>query len=203
MILIFKQVTYTMSDHILFIDVETTGLPITRGYDKYYSPEETQYYDKSRVIELAYAICTYDGKLIEKYNELIIPDGFNIENTHIHGIKEEDAYKYGKYIKEVLDRLCVDLDKVSTIVAHNINFDMNIILAECYRYGNNDLVRKINSKNKQCTMAIGRNLMKTYKSPKLVELYHYLFKRSVSQDHRAFSDVMLCLECYFEIVAYN
>lgn len=190
-------------DNIMFIDVETIGLPITKGYNKYHNPEETQYYDSSRIVEIAYVICTYSGKIIKKYSELIIPESFVIENSNIHGITNEEAKNKGKNIKDVLKEMCHDLDNVNMIIAHNINFDIYNILSECCRIKYDEMIQKINSKSKQCTMVMGKNLMykqsQFSKNPKLTELYQYIFNQSIKQEHRALSDVMMCLECYFEI----
>ena len=38
----------------LFFDLETTGLPICKGYNEYYDPSNLKYYNDSRIIEIAY-----------------------------------------------------------------------------------------------------------------------------------------------------
>lgn len=190
-----------MSHNIMVIDVETNGFPLRRGYDLYFDPKETAHYDTSRVVELAYAVCTYNGNIVKRYNELIIPDGFKIENSHIHGITGEDAKNNGKEMKEALEQLSSDLDSVGTIVSHNIKFDDNIIQSECHRLGLADIADKMDKKKKECTMQIGKGYMQSDKSPKLTELYRHLFQHDVAQEHRAMSDVMICLECYFEMIA--
>ena len=196
-----------MTDNIMFIDVETIGLPVNKGYGKYYPPCDTQYYDTSRIIEIAYIVCSNDGQILKKYNELIIPNGFTIENSEFHGITTEEAKNKGKYINDVLTQLCLDLDNVDTIVAHNIQFDINNILSECHRINYEEIIHKISYKEKQCTMAIGKNLMMIpdnyksgkYKNPKLVELYKYLFNETIQQEHRALSDALICHKCYYQI----
>lgn len=191
----------SMSHNIVVIDVETTGFPARKGYDQYFDPKEVDNYETSRVIEIAYAVCTFNGNIIKKYNSLVIPDGFKIENSHIHGITQEDAKENGKSIREVLLQLSDDLDGVITIVSHNINFDKNIIQSECHRLGLGEIADKIDKKNKECTMLIGKGYMRSDKSPKLTELYRHLFSNEIVQEHRAMSDVMICLECYFEMIA--
>lgn len=190
-----------MTHNIMIIDVETTGFPTRKGYDLYYDPKETENYDTSRVIEIAYAVCTYNGNIIKKYNELVFPDGFKIENSHIHGITQDQATDNGKPMKDVLAQLSQDLDEVGTIVSHNLKFDDNIIQSECHRLGLADIADKMDKKNKECTMQIGKGYMHSDKSPKLTELYRHLFNDDVVQEHRAMSDVFICLECYFEMIA--
>lgn len=187
----------------LFIDTETTGLPKTRGWGDYYDPSLTSYYNDSRVIELAYIIYDEvfdeDRTIVKTVDELIIPDGFVIQNSQFHGITMEDAMKNGKYISDVLKDFESDLEGVTTIVAHNINFDMNLILSECYRSKNIGIVKKIESIEKICTMEIGKIFMESRKYPKLVELYSYLFNKTVEQKHRALSDTQICAECYYKM----
>jgi len=186
---------------IAVIDTETSGLPITQGFNKYHHPSLINYYNSSRVIEIAYKIYNNEGNVVKQFNSLIIPDGFEINNTEIHGITYEEAKSKGICINEALSTMHSDFENVEKIVAHNIYFDLNIILSECYRYGNEKLIDYF--KNKPlliCTMKMGKDLMKTKKSPKLIELYEYLFDKSITQLHRALSDVEICADCYFTIV---
>ena len=48
---------------IIFLDTETTGIPIMEGYNKYYDPKELKYYKNSRIIELGYVITKEETKL--------------------------------------------------------------------------------------------------------------------------------------------
>ena len=187
---------------ICFMDIETSGLPITGGFNKYYPFNQTAYYDKSRIIELAYIIANSRGDVLFSHSVFIKPDGFVIENSHIHGIKHEDAEREGVSIKEALLKFDQDLKNFNCdkLVCHNINFDKTIMLSESWRNDVNDLIQTIMKISGVCTMDMGKKLMKVRKCPKLVELYHYLFKETVIQNHRALDDVKLCMKCYFEMV---
>src|SRR5690348_2096127 len=55
----------------LFFDTETNGLPITKGFDKYYSARETKYYDNSRLLEIGYIIYNNKNKKIKEVCHLI------------------------------------------------------------------------------------------------------------------------------------
>lgn len=184
----------------LFIDTETTGLPITRKFNDYYPPENNYYYENSRLIEIAYIIYDENKNIVKEVNNLIKPDNFIITNQYIHGISNDNALENGKDISEVLDELNNDLNNIDIIVAHNINFDINIILSECYRKNKIELIDKLKSIEKECTMEIGKHYMKTYRSPKLVILYEHLFHKSVDQIHRALSDTQICAECYYKML---
>lgn len=184
---------------IIVFDIETTGLPEKIGFDKYYHPSLTHKYDKCRIVELAYIIFDDYGNEIKRVSSIIKPDGFIIENSHIHGITTEQAINEGKSIIYVLEQFKVDISNCKKIVAHNIIFDKTILLSECYRYNKNDIVKELEYIIQYCTMIIGRDKMKMLKYPKLIELYKYLFNHDIIQRHRALDDVLLCSQCFFKL----
>ena len=176
---------------IMVLDTETTGFPSSRN------PKEIDKFNNARLIELGYIIYDETGKKIKEYDSLVKPNNFTITNTYIHGISQSEAIAKGKSIIEVLNELSSDLDNVQCFVCHNINFDMDIILAESYRSSMFNLFSKIESKKRICTMELGKKFMKLNKRPKLVELYKFLFKKEFIQDHRALSDCVACADCYY------
>ena len=208
----------------LVFDTETTGLPETKGFDNFYPPAHTKYYENSRLIELAYAIVDDNFSVVKKVSNLIAPNYFIINNSHIHGITNEMAEK-GVSIEEALYKFEKDILKysVNTLIAHNANFDLHIILSEAYRikmdnsrqYEPDSLISLLTLKDNikiECTMKMSHSLIVStipenihpfinfVKSPKLVELHKFLFNEEVKQEHRAMSDVEICLKCYYRLV---
>ena len=182
----------------LFIDTETTGLPVTIGFDNYYDPSETKYYDNSRLLELAYIIYNDRKEMIKKKEFIITPDGFTVCNSHIHGITNEMISNEGRKICDVLDEFEKDIQDVDIIVAHNMLFDMNIITSECFRYNKEGLIDKLTNRMRyNCTMKLGKKYFNMVKSPKLVILYEKLFNKTIEQKHRAMSDAEICKDCYY------
>jgi len=187
----------------IVIDLETSGLPDKRrsgyGYE-YYSPRQIEHYENSRIIEIAYAIIDNKTYILEKCDSLIIPDGFKIENTEFHGITEKMCIEDGVPIEVILNELKDNIEKynVNNIISHNVKFDANILISECYRY-NKSLAKRLYKCNKICTMENGSLFMGTRKWPKLEELYEYIFKKKIKQTHRALSDMDYCLECYVKM----
>lgn len=188
----------TNSKNILVLDIETTGLPPTIGFDKYINPKEYNMYNNCRVIEIAYIIYDRNYNEIKRYSTLIKPDGYDINNSYIHGITHNNALTNGIDILNVFDKFLEDLNKylIKIIVSHNIKFDFNILLSECFRYDRKDLVNYLNNIYKDCTMKTGKNFMRYHKYPKLTELYKYCFGQTFKQEHRALSDVDACAKCY-------
>ena len=185
--------------YALVFDLETSGLPRYRNV----SPFKTQYYDSSRMIEIGYVIISPNGIVLKEYKHLVRYEKIviNIENSFIHGITNEMVIEDGVDIQDVFDELKDDMKKVDVIVAHNIDFDYNILLSEIYRkYSKNkELLGLIYSKQLYCTMKQGQKVMKMKKYPKLIELNKYFFKNDWVQTHRAFDDVTICMKCYIEL----
>jgi DNA polymerase III epsilon subunit-like protein len=155
---------------------------------------------------------------IEHY--LRYPEGFTeINNSHIHGITYEDTVNNGVTFNDLLmtKGLCVDILKADYIVAHNINFDYHILMNELYRLGTDHAqacmlhLSKLKDKGKCiCTGALsteickmefktvsnykGYKKSKSYKMPKLSELYVYYYGKEFENQHSADGDVKALLE---------
>lgn len=179
--------------NIMFLDTETTGFSNSND------PTNLISFNNARLVELGYLIYDTNGIKINEYSSLVIPNNFIITNDHIHGITTNDAKTKGLPIKNVLNQLFNDLQNIDTIICHNITFDMNILLSEAFRHDNILLFDLIKSKNKLCTMEMGKQYMKVSKYPKLIELYKYLYNKEIIQDHRSLSDCIICADCYYKM----
>jgi len=186
--------------YTMFVDVETSGLPITIDFDTYHHPSKIKKYESSRIIELAYMIYNKDKTLIKQISYIIKPTEFDIENSHIHGITKEDAMKFGVDIIDVFEEMREDIKDIDTIISHNLRFDLNLILSECYRYNQKEIIDKLKNCKHICTMMLGRDVMKIDKRPKLTELYQHLFYKTFEQNHRALSDTVACKDCYYKML---
>ena len=197
---------------VLVFDTETTGLPTTRGFDKYYPYTELKYYDTCRIVSICWKLYE-DEKMISTKYYVIKPNDFKIDNTskacEINGITQEIADKDGILIDNMLIELRQDLYKAETVVAHNILFDHHILLSELHRSKRQDLIQLFESKELYCTMNKSKDLLRipmkngNYKSPKLIELYEFLFKTGFEGAHNAEADVEACAKCYFELIKNN
>ena len=196
---IAKRKKTTASERVLVFDLETTGFPSTRYAKPFYSNS----FQNARMIEIAYTISTVEGDPIKHVSRLVKVD-VAVENSHIHGITNEMLKTDGVNVRDVFRELLEDLRTVSTLVAHNIEFDYKILLSEVYRMyeSQRNLLGQLYSKKLVCTMKDGQKLMKMRKYPKLKELYEHLHEGEVwEQSHRAGDDVARCLDCYRKLVA--
>lgn len=197
---------------VLIFDTETNGLPSRKGYNKYFPYTELKYYDNSRIVSIAWNLYENNILISSKYY-IIKPNDFKINNKsiscQINGITNELALKEGIEIKDVFSKLYSDLYSTEIIVAHNLLFDKNILLSELYRNKREDLINIFDSKNLYCTMENTKNILKIpmkyggFKSPKLIELYLYLFGEKFDNEHNALADVEACAKCYFKIHKIN
>ncbi len=180
-------------EYILVLDTETTGLP-----KDYPSFTDLKSFDNARLVSICCQFYPFSlsslnekekGEKIEIY-EVIKPDRFNITNSNIHGITEEYAIENGKDVNEVLNTISKYILKTKLIVAHNVNFDMSILLSELYRIDkNHELINKINSTEKYCTCSRNNYV-------KLLNLYYDLFKEDFIA-HDAKNDCDACARIFF------
>lgn len=183
----------------IVFDLETTGFPRYKNAKPFYS----NLYSEARIIEIGYVILNPDGEIIKRVDHFIKYDEhINIENSHIHGISTEMVLEHGIKMEDMFDSLVLDLMNVDTMVAHNIEFDFNVLLSEVYRKYNNfkHLLGMLYSKDLHCTMKMGIKYMDTTKFPKLTELHKKLFDVEWVQTHRALDDVLTCAKCYNKII---
>lgn len=186
----------------LVFDTETTGLPITKSFNNYFSPEELKYYEPSRIVQIAYKILNQDNTEIKSYTSIIKPDNFIIKNEIIHNISQERADKEGIPFVNMVNIFYEDIKNCDTIIAHNLNFDKNILLSECYRYGLKEVVDEIQKKKEYCTMLEGHKMIGggNKKFPRLVDLYSCFYKEQWKQIHDAMDDCIKCESCYVKLI---
>lgn len=185
---------------VLFFDTETTGLPTRRN--AHFSEVEVW----PRLVSFAWVIAdSVSGVRAHGYS-IIKPSGFTIpkEAIRIHNISNEMAHLNGRTLHEVMSEFLGHVTSHSPvqIVAHNVDFDLPIVLAELVRLGLPSTVAGI---PRYCTMKTTTGLLQlkrhngSNKWPKLKELYLFLFGLSHISAHNSLSDVAATLECYCEL----
>ena len=193
---------------MLFFDIETTGLPICNKKNKknrYYPPEQLQYYDSSRMVSISWIIYNDNGDIIKKEYHIIKPDGFvsHPKALEVHKITNEIAENKGKPINNILELLVKDLEEETIILGYNVAFDYNITLSEAYRYNNLNLIELFHKMKVVCIQKEAINkiiqLECRYKYyPKMEEVIRHLFKDSdFLTSHNALDDTFQCAKIYF------
>lgn len=182
---------------ILIFDTETTGLaPYAQRGKGLEHPKNIEAWRDCRVVQIAWMICDSCGGVKKERDYIIKPKYFMIpdEAAKIHGITQQKAKAEGVALVTVLEELLADLKTCDLLVAHNIQFDLGVVLSEIYRAGlEGDVLEKI---PKYCTMLAG--CKENEKWPKLSELYvRYFNKLPEVELHRALNDVELCRAIFF------
>ena len=200
----------------MIFDTETTGLPKARDV------LSTNLHEWPHIVQLSYVIM--DASVIVKLADNIVklPEGVVIppECTNIHGIDHAKSQAEGQPIEKLIDEFVRDLSRVELVVGHNVQFDVNMILAEMMRLVQFslheptektylDAIALMRKTPTYCTMREGTHVCaieimgkfgKTYlKSPKLIELHRHLFGTTPDGLHNSMVDVLACLRCYYRL----
>jgi len=143
-----SSIDFLVNKKVLIFDTETTGLPLRRpnakfgSRDEYYEYFNNDAYDSARIVSIAWYyvsnftadMLSIDKSAIQHY--IRKPDTFTeIPTTYIHGITYETALLTGSPFNEIIDstEFGTALLECDYIVAHNINFDIHVLLNEIHR----------------------------------------------------------------------
>ena len=193
---------------ILIFDTETTGLPTN------WNAKGPKWYKSwPYIVQLSWIFYDIDDDTYKKEDYIIkLPLKVTIpeESIKIHGITNEIMNTQGVNFMKALTQFLIHLQSADFIVAHNLNFDKKMMLAEFARrnmVNHFELVHGID----YCTMRNSEELcgltktslisgLPIKKFPRLVELHYCLFKENVCNLHNAFNDVLVCLRCYYKLI---
>lgn len=189
---------------LLFFDTETTGLP--KNFNLNFYEKSTNW---PHLVQLSWIMTDSRGRALSTNDFIIKPDGFVIpgRSTEIHGISHDYAMKHGCSLEMVLTKFMNDVELVDSVIAHNIDFDLNVVCSELYRMKKRKLYKELWGKDSHCTMVEstefceleGRGDMYGYKYPKLQELHEKLFGKKFGNAHNALADVKATVKCFFEL----
>jgi DNA polymerase III epsilon subunit-like protein len=178
---------------LLVFDTETTGLPKSR------TPATDQPNNWPHLVSISWVIL--DNNIITKQRNYIIkPENWIIpdDSIEIHGITNELAHTKGHSLVNVMSEFMEE--KCDIIVAHNIDFDYNVI-TNAIKWDLKFDFKGFNTPMK-CTMQLSRDHCKIpskfgYKVPKLKELYEFIFKRKPNEKqlHSSLYDTIILTEC--------
>jgi DNA polymerase-3 subunit epsilon len=182
---------------VLIFDTETTGLPVD-----WKIPAQRQPHNWPHVVSIAWMVLDSETNKIESQKSYIIkPIGWTIpeDSTAIHGIRHSFAESYGAPLGEVIREFFET--ECDMYVAHNMNFDENVIMNAVYWDLNGDVYR-FQSPTK-CSMKLSTAMCRLpfksgggNKPPKLSELYEHVFRRKpvLSRLHGSFYDTKILTE---------
>lgn len=190
----------------LFFDTETTGLPKDRNKSASEGPNNWP-----EPVSISWAV-TDGPKIIRAKSYLIKPQGWQIpaDSIKIHGITQQMAEADGIELRYVMKEFIRDLLQVDIIIAHNIEFDKNVISAAALYHCPEDVALKWPA-HEFCTCENSRAICKLptfkptrsgiYKAPKLTELYVHAFKTPPPEIflHTSLGDVLVLVATFFRL----
>ena len=187
----------------VIFDTETTGLPKFRRISA--MDKKDNWPDLVSICWLVFE----DGKQMTNSYHVIQPMGWTIseEAAAIHGITTEMA-KGGDNMREILSAFREDIRTADRIVAHNLDFDKNVIL-HAFLWRLQEPVVFWPDRADFCTAEMTKNILKLpskyprpndlYKIPTLNELYEATFQEPAPpNDHSAERDVDVLQRIYWK-----
>lgn len=179
---------------ILFLDTETTGLPPRE-------PLTDENLSKwPNVVQCSFVVVDTDTDKHSEYDFIIALNSVK-GSEQFHGITDRRSKIMGYTFNDVYQNLSVVMDTVDLVVGHNLQFDLNILQADCRRHS----IPYHAPPAQYCTMRESTQMcnLKTAngftKFPKLIELCTILFKSEPRGLHNALVDVYACLCCFYKI----
>ncbi len=154
-----------------------------------------------RMIHLSWIILDKDLKPTDNQDYIIKPEGFSVtpEIEKHSRIDQEDIKKKSESLEQVLNAFEQSLKEVYYVLAHNLNFNENVLAAEYLRKGiNHSLFRK----SRICIMQESTFYCKLpskrggYKWPTLSELHAIIFQKAFSPPNNARADVIAATRCF-------
>jgi hypothetical protein len=164
---------------VFIFDTETTGLPLRNpgakfgSRDEYYDHFNNDAYEKSRIVSIAWHYTenfqrnnlntTQIAHFIRKPDTFTSIDPRAVE---MHGITFDIANESGIPFIDIIENhnLGNIIDQCDYIVAHNVMFDIHILMNELYRLNKinhiNKILQLLNDDKCICTGEIGKNICK-------------------------------------------
>jgi len=184
----------------LVVDCETNGLPHRRN--SHYTDVDNW----PRAVQVGW--CLYDDRrsLVASGSDIVRSDGWQIPSSaaSIHGITTERAMQEGRDIAGVLSDLASAAARARFVVAHNTEFDGNVLAAEYLRLNRQP---PFVPEKMICTMHSGTDYCRLpggpygqYKWPTLQQLHTTLGGGQLHGAHDAAIDAGACAYCFFELV---
>lgn len=167
---------------MIIFDTETTEL---------LKPEVADLNIQPHMIEIAMVKLGADYEVLDQYEALLNPGVPIDEKTHkrITGLTEAELADKPLFI-ELYDEIVEFFLGESILIAHNLQFDLGVLVAELRRTGKEYAFPY--PSNQLCTVNLTKHLKG--RRLKLTELYEIKTKKKLEQKHRALSDVEALVE---------
>ncbi|WP_266204834.1 3'-5' exonuclease [Pontibacter kalidii] len=185
-----------MREFILFIDTETTGIPL--DWNAPYSDAKSWPYS----VQIAWAVYTKEGQELKAENHYVYEPELEIseESERIHGITKQFLQDNGKARKDVLALLAEDLEQYQPlVVGHFMQLDFHMLGVGFHRANMPNPLPQLPT---FCTMNASADFLLGRRQSflRLGELYERLFQEPLQHQHDAAVDVKATAACFFKLM---
>ena len=201
------ETSQNSNGYYLFLDTETTGLPL----NPYETAEKISNWPN--IVSISWLVFDIEEKIIEeKYYIIKQKEKIPEDSIQIHGITDEISQVKGEDIDVVLSNLSNAAKNSKIIIAHNIDFDLPVIESEFLR---NNFSKQFEGHEKICTMKGSKDFVGIYaynrendysytKFPKLKELFRKCFPDALTKIidenfHNSNTDVKVTAICFLKL----
>lgn len=174
--------------HILFFDTETTGKNENRD---------------DQILQFAWIYWVMrnwefkEEKRINQYINVTKPIGQGAYETH--HISKDFLEEYG-YIEDYLKEIMNYFHDADLVIGHNVIFDLTMMEQEAKRsWVDFPPKRYFDTMHETTDLLRIPRYDWTYKWPKLIELYRFLFNKGFDDAHDAMADIDATKNCFIEL----
>ncbi len=157
-----------------------------------------------RLVHLSWIVLDADLRPLYDYDSIVRPEGYvfdeNIQKKCKIDIEDFDQKKSD--LEGILKQFSESVNDVQYLIAHNLNFNENVLAAEYIRKG---IPIKMFEKERMCLMQEGTYYCKLpsktggYKWPSLLELHSVLFNKGYAPASNARADVIAASRCFIKL----
>ncbi len=151
------------------------------------------------ILQLAWVVLDSTNKIISESNYYIKDRISSKEAYQVHNISLEKLRKEGKDFVQVIKLFIKDLEQTSTIIGHNIQYDLRCLLKNLRKY--DVYIKTDNQINYNIFDLFDILCTKKLSGGKSLEkLHEELFKTKFSDAHDALVDVSNTYKCYVKLL---
>ena len=196
----------------IIFDTETTGLPKNKWRTGLQGPNNWP-----DLVSICWLVYDDDWELVRKEYHVVRPEGWTIpaESSAVHGITQAVAEASGEPLAAVLGRFAEDLKTAGRLIAHNMQFDKNVVQG-AFKWRLGVEPAGFWPAEEFCTMEASREILRlpwksaqdpskpvTYKPPRLSELWSYAFQGAPQPPaHNSEGDALATAAIYMKLWGY-
>jgi len=186
----------------MIIDTETTGLPDCRGLPFLEMPDykDSHKYEKARPVQISFILCDSNMTKILLKDYIVKIEHEIIDNWEIHGINNTVSSSEGMLMSDIAKDMSVYMDKVTTIISHNLGFHISCLKAELYRTNQVYLIDEIEKKEMFCALKDTKEIISSKRYMSFYDFYKFCTGDVLKSTYNSKYDVINLHHCLTKLV---